>query len=147
MSASSDQTPEPAEDETSGALEIISEPTDPDSESPNAEAAKYRTRLRDAESERDALAERVTALQLSRAEDLITRARLKPAAVFAVTTLADLLDESGAVSPEKVAAAVTAAKTTLGIDSGLRVPAEGRNPAAASRGTFAAAFTPPRRPQ
>jgi hypothetical protein len=69
--------PTPADDGTtsSGPEEGLGN-SEAEPESPNAEAARYRRQLRDTEAERDALAERVAALQRRECE----------------ATLADLLD-------------------------------------------------------
>ncbi|OBC12614.1 hypothetical protein A5784_32825 [Mycobacterium sp. 852013-50091_SCH5140682] len=79
------------------------------------EAAKYRRRLREAEAERDQLAERVTALQRAEVERLATADGLKPAALWSSTELAGLLDDEGVVDAAKVAAAISGARDTLGI--------------------------------
>lgn len=129
-------------------IENEPEPADtPETEaSENHEAARWRTRLRDTEAERDQLAGTVEALQRSQAEHLIAGHRIEPAAVFAVTELPDLLDDTGCVDPGKVSAAVHTARQTLGINAGLYVPAEGANPSVRSRGTFTDAFAPPQTP-
>ncbi|MGI9079742.1 MAG: hypothetical protein ACR2GF_02790 [Acidimicrobiales bacterium] len=91
--------PDPAE----GKPETADEPTG------NAEAARYRRRLRDAEAERDTA---TAALDLARrqlverAASEVTSARLgDPSDLWrAGAELADLVDEAGAADSEKVAA-------------------------------------------
>lgn len=77
---------------------------------PNREAARYRTRLRETETERDALAARVEALQRREAERLAAQALGDPADLLAVgdVTLADLLTPDGDVDPNAVQQATAA---------------------------------------
>jgi hypothetical protein len=83
---------------------------------PSREAAKYRTRLREVETERDALVGRVEALQRAQLEQHITAAGLKPQAVWATgTAVADLVGDDGQPDPAKIKAAVQAARDELGI--------------------------------
>lgn len=112
------------------------------------EAAKYRRRLRETETERDTLRSQVEAFhradvariagdKLARGAELLEISR---------TPLADLLDESGAVDPAKVAEAVAAllaerphlAKRRFagGADGG----AIGETPKAAASPTWSDAF-------
>ncbi|ORA80743.1 hypothetical protein BST28_08245 [Mycolicibacter kumamotonensis] len=72
------------------------------------ESAGYRERATTAETT-------VAALQQQHAERLIDAAGVKPAAVFAVAELADLLADDGTVDPEKVTTAVTRARQELGV--------------------------------
>ncbi|TXI56485.1 hypothetical protein [Mycolicibacter arupensis] len=72
------------------------------------ESAGYRERATTAENT-------VAALQQQHAERLIDAAGVKPAAVFALTTITDLLADDGTVDPEKVTAAVTRARQELGV--------------------------------
>jgi hypothetical protein len=72
------------------------------------ESAGYRERATTAETT-------VAALQQQHAERLIDAAGVKPAAVFALTTITDLLADDGTVDPEKVTAAVTRARQELGV--------------------------------
>lgn len=87
----------------------------------NAEAAKYRRRLREVEAERGALAQQVSEWQrrevlrlasdhLVDADDLLT---------IGGAQVADLLDDTGQVDPGKVGESVTsllAARPRLGLD-------------------------------
>lgn len=117
-------------------------------ENANAEAAKYRRRLRDAEKQRDELAARVTALQRRQAEAMLPAA-VKPAAVWAVTELADVLDDDGSVDAAKLDAAVTAAREHFGITKpakGTHVPGVGNQPDGRPRADgWKQAFTPSRK--
>lgn len=106
-------------------------PTD-DGKGGNKEAAKYRTQLRTAETERDALSTRLESMQRAEAERLAGDRLEKGAGLWANgATLPDLLDDDGNVDPDKVTAAATAAQEALGLQerrSGPYVPGEGRNP-------------------
>lgn len=83
---------------------------------PGREAAKYRRRLRDVEAERDSLKATVVALQRAEVDRLAAGADLRPAALWASgPELADLLGDDGTVNQVKVAAAISAARETLGI--------------------------------
>lgn len=98
-------TPDPAEIETAD-----------DDGKPGREAAKYRRQLREAEAERDELRTQLEALRRAEVDRLVTDAKVKPAAVWAVgTELGNLLAEDGTVDPAKVSAAVAAAREALGI--------------------------------
>lgn len=126
--------------------ETTEAPTDPTTDGPtdapeaqdepkagNPEAAGYRRRLRDTESERDGLASRVEALQRSIADrEIEARHGIKPAALWASgTELADVLDDDGQLDTDKLDAAVATAKETLGIPkrrTGPRAPREGNTP-------------------
>ncbi|MBF6233955.1 hypothetical protein [Nocardia farcinica] len=106
------------------------EPKDGD-EPPAREAAKYRRRLRETETERDALAARVEALQRAEVERIASAGQVKPAALWASgAELAGLVREDGTVDPDKVDQALTAARESLGIPEPrgrLVVPREGHN--------------------
>lgn len=82
---------------------------------PGREAAKYRRRLRDVEAERDTLKATVESLQRAEVDRLATADGLKPAALWSSAELTDLLAEDGTVDQGKVAAAISAARETLGI--------------------------------
>lgn len=120
------------------------------SESPtedgNAEAAKWRRKLRDTEKERDTLAARVVDIQRNQIASLLEREHVTIDALTATgATLADLCDSGGRVDAERVRAAAERARDVLGIKvhAGLHVPAEGKiPPAAPSRPGFASAFAP-----
>ena len=80
-------------------------------------AASYRRRLRDTEGERDRLAEQVAGYQRREVEALAERGRGHDRLAsgtdlwVAGVRVADLLDESGAVDPDKAHAAVAAVLT------------------------------------
>ncbi|TDL01542.1 hypothetical protein EI067_00375 [Mycobacterium paragordonae] len=103
-----------------------------DGDGPGREAAKYRRRLREAETERDRLSERIESLQRAEIERLATAAGLRPAALWASgPELADLVADDGTVDASKVSAAIGATREQLGIPAppvGPRVPKEGRSP-------------------
>lgn len=98
----------------------------------NHEAAKYRRRLRDTETERDQLATRLDTLQRAEAERIASETLHKGAGLWANgTELADLLDDDGDVSAEKVKQAAHAAVDSLGLQTrrnGPYSPREGANP-------------------
>lgn len=77
------------------------------------EAADHRERTRDVES-------RLAAVQRQSVEQRITAAGMRPAAVWAVTQLDDLLAADGSIDTGKLAAAMAAARSTLGISTGRR---------------------------
>lgn len=77
------------------------------SDGPGREAAKYRRRLREAEAERDRLAEHIESLQRAEVDRLATADDLRPAALWASgVALADVLNDDGTVDAAKVSAAI-----------------------------------------
>ncbi len=76
----------------------------------NREAAKYRTRLRAVEAERDALARRVEAMTRAEVERLVAERLVDPDDLFLIgqADLASLVGEDGAVDEVKVSEAVDA---------------------------------------
>lgn len=73
----------------------------------NREAAKYRTRLRETEAQRDALTARLETLQRNEIQRLAADRLADPADLWRDGgTVADLLDAAGNVDPGKVRAAV-----------------------------------------
>lgn len=104
--------------------------------SPNREAARYRRQLRQTETERDTLRDRLTALQRAEVERLAgTAAKLAaPSAIWADgVQLADLLDGDGQVDPERVTAAAEQAAERLGL---ARTPTRPRaDPSQGPRGS------------
>ena len=129
---------------------VTEPPAEPEPDDNNAEAMKYRHRLRESEARADMLATQVESLQRQHVEALATAAGLRIAALWATANLEDLVDDDGAVSTELVTAAVTAASETLGVRPkptrhGLFVPAEGNNPGTSSpsgRDAWDAQFKP-----
>lgn len=93
-------------DQSPGAEEMVGDETGKASR----EAAKYRTQLRKAEAERDALATRLDGMQRAEVQRLAAGpgGLADGADVWAGLELADALDESGQVDPERVKAAVSA---------------------------------------
>lgn len=110
----------------------VEQPDNDAQDSSNAEAAKWRKRLRETEAERDELREQVEALQRQQVDQLVTAAGLKPAAVWKTTELAALLGDDGTVSADLVTAAVERARDELGVQplgkGGAPVPGIGARP-------------------
>jgi len=78
----------------------------------NAEAARYRTRLREAEAERDGISERLTGYQRREAERLAASTLSRPADLWLDgADPSELLDDEGQLDPEKVAATVAGVLT------------------------------------
>lgn len=75
---------------------------------PNEEAANYRRRLRETETERDTLREQVTGFRRAEVERLAAERLADPSDLWREAQLEDLLDESGALDTEKVATALDA---------------------------------------
>lgn len=95
----------------------------------NAEAAKWRVKLRETEAERDALTQQVEGLQRQIITGLCDAEGIKADAVFAALGddgIASLLNDDGAVDADKVGAAVGAARERFGIAEGPRRPAPDR---------------------
>lgn len=136
-----------AEDTTDAAADGTAQDDD-ETDGGNAEAARYRRRLREAERQRDELAARVAALQQQQAERMLP-AGIKPDAVWAVTGLADVLDGDGLVDRDKLDAAVVAARERFGItkpSKGTHVPGVGNQPDRTPRiDGWRQAFTPSRK--
>lgn len=85
-------------------------------ESPNGEAAKYRARLRDAETERDGLRTQLDTIRRGEVERLAAATVARPDAIWkAGIELADMLDDNGTVDPGKVTEAVRGAAEALGL--------------------------------
>lgn len=95
----------------------------------NREAAKWRTRLREVEAERDSLRDRVTAMQRAEAERIAGRHISTASAIWAAgVDLETLLDDEGRPDEAKVKAATAQAKEFLGLATPLPsnyVPSEG----------------------
>jgi hypothetical protein len=98
--------------------EVTDEPAESDDDddgNPNREAAKWRTKLRDTEAQRDAVATQLANMQRAAVDTQITALGIKPAAVYAVAKVEDLIGEDGVPDAKKVEAAATAAKDQLGL--------------------------------
>ncbi|MGC0362925.1 hypothetical protein ABH922_000909 [Rhodococcus sp. 27YEA15] len=90
---------------------------------PDNEAAKYRRRLREAETERDTYATRLDVLQRQVIESVCDAAGFKAAGFWASgVEIKDLLDEDGGIDPDKISAAIEMAVSTLGLEVRPRVP-------------------------
>ena len=120
------------------------------SEPQSKREARYRTQLRATEAERDGLAARIEAMQRTEVERIAGNVIQKPDALWATdTALADLLDDTGAVDPDKVKAAAHAAKEALGLELGEQerkkrgpvVPREGTGINRSERNAWKEAFT------
>jgi len=73
----------------------------------NAEAARYRTRLRETEAERDGISERLVGYQRREAERIAGATLSRPADLWLDgVDPSELLDDDGQLDPEKVTAAV-----------------------------------------
>ncbi len=101
-------TSEPPEDKGKSATSEGTKPEDTERKG-NSEAAKYRTRLRAVEAERDGLAQRLTRMQQAEVDRLVASRMADPEdlRVLGKVELADLLDDEGEVDSEKVEQAVT----------------------------------------
>lgn len=114
-------------------------------ESPNSEAARYRRKLRETEGQLEQARTQLEALQRQHVESLLTATGVRPDAVWAVADLVDLVDQTGAVDAEAVAAAVETARQKFGIapiSKGVHVPAAGKAPSGPPPPTLADAFRP-----
>jgi hypothetical protein len=109
--------------EAENGAEAENDSADSDSDEPRGRAGQYRKRAQDAETARDAaearatdLAANVERLQRLHVEQAVAQTGIKPAAVFAVAELADLLGDDGLPDADKVTAAVATARDQLGIN-------------------------------
>lgn len=108
------------------------------------EAAKYRRRLRETETERDTLAAQVAAMQRAEVERVAAEHLKIPAGLWASgADLPELLADDGTVDPAKVASAAVAAREALGLASarmGNYSPREGNIPKMPAGNGWADAF-------
>jgi hypothetical protein len=119
---------------TSGTGEVVEAVQSEETEPQSKREARYRTQLRDTEAERDTLLTRVESLQRAEIERLAANVIAKPAGLWASdVAVADLVDDSGRVDPDKVKAAARAAQEELGLEvsperyrRGTIVPQEGK---------------------
>lgn len=104
------------EQETAPRTDTEQETTEQDTTTkPGKEAAKYRTRLRETEAERDTVREQMTTLRRQVAEGASGLA--KPAALWAAgADPADLFTDDGQLDPDALSAAVDQARETLGVE-------------------------------
>lgn len=109
--------------------------------------ARYRKQVQKVKAERDALSATVERLQRRQAEQVITARGLKPAAVFAVAELKDLIADDGTLDESKLDAAVQTARDRLGIprptvqrQTGMRSGASGHPQP--KRDGWSSAFSP-----
>ena len=139
-----------SDDTTTEAHEPTEAPADDQPQPENKagkEAAKYRTRLRETEAERDALAEKVTALRRAAVDEKVKAHKVPTEGFWASgVTLEELLDEDGNLDDEKVKAAADQAVSKLGLERigtrGPYVPSEGRSTNPRPSKSWEAAFGP-----
>ncbi|QFS91150.1 hypothetical protein FIV07_10330 [Mycobacterium sp. THAF192] len=150
----SNATPEAAHqaDTTEGVRNLTPEGSDTESDPDDAGLSrrdiKYRERLRETEAERDTLRATVETLQRREVERLAAEHLVKPGSLWTVgVELASLLDDDGAVDPEKVSAAAADARQQHGLEDPQaarkrqpRVPLEGRGNTQAPKSAWADAF-------
>ena len=98
--------------------------TEPERHDPGREAAKYRHKLRETETERDTLRGRLEHLQRAEITRVAGEAELtQPAAIWATgAQLGDFLDDDGNVDPVKVKATAQTAIQELGLATRPRNP-------------------------
>lgn len=113
---------------------------------PSHEAAKYRVRLRETEAEVARLTEALAGAQRGHIESLVGGA-LSAEAFWKLVDPAELLDDAGAVDPDRVRQATQKARQELGAvkpqgRGGLISGAQSGAPTKAP--SFADAFAPPR---
>ncbi|MGN7155437.1 hypothetical protein ACTHRK_04875 [Dietzia cercidiphylli] len=111
------------------------------------EAAKYRTRLRETEAQRDALAEQVTALRRAAVDDRVKAHKVPTEGFWASgVTLEELLDDDGNLNDDKIKTAADTAVETLGLERigarGPYVPKEGRTTSPRPTQSWESAFSP-----
>lgn len=107
---------------TTEATEATADQTAPEGKAGH-EAAKYRTRLRETEAQRDQLADQVTALRRAAVEDRLKSHRVPAAGFWAAgVELDELMDDDGNLDDEKIKAAADNAVESLGLER-ARVPA------------------------
>ena len=116
-------------------------------ENPNAEAAKYRHRAKEAEAQRDALAEQLTALRRAAVEDRLKAQHVPPAGFWASgVQLDDLLDDDGNLDEKAIKTAADHAVETLGLERvGVHmkpVPSEGHTTTPGGSQSWESAFAP-----
>ncbi len=115
MSDTTDTTETSTENTPENTPENTTEPgtgSEETGKSGNAEAARYRTRLRETEVERDSIAERLTGYQRREAERIAEGTLSRPADLWLDgTEVGELLNDEHQVDPEKVTAAVASVLT------------------------------------
>jgi hypothetical protein len=101
--------------------EVTDEPAESDDDdqddgNTNREAAKWRTKLRDTEAQRNAVTTQLANMQRAAIDNQVTALGIKPAALWASgAQLADLLNDAGVPDAAKVEKAAQTAKDTLGL--------------------------------
>ena len=117
----------------------------PQTDSPNAEASRYRRRLRETETDRDQLAAKLEDMQKDAIERLLSGTLAKPAGLWAAGhDVASMLDDDGNIDADKVQQAADQAVETLGLERigarGPYVPREGRTTTPRPTPSWEAAF-------
>lgn len=120
---------------------------EPETENPNAEAARYRHRAKEAEAQRDELVAQVDALRRAAVEQQVAEHGITAPAGFWASgvTVADLLDDDGALDPEKIQKAAEDATEALGLARPVKMPYsphEGRVTDPRGGGGWQGAFAP-----
>lgn len=149
MNDAPESAPETMPVDAGEGVENTSTPEAP--ESSNAEAAKYRVRLREAEAERDQLAVRLADAQRQNANHQVAQRFADPGDFWSATKLDDLLGEDGRVDGDKLGAAMDAAleakphwrKPASVTESVSTVRSREHVGAGKPEPTFADAFRPP----
>ena len=109
-----DPVPDPVDGDVDG--DDGTEDTGDDKGKPGREAARYRTRLRAAEAERDNLTTQLDAVRRAEVERVAQTAGLNARAFWAGgADLAELITADGTVDTEKVKLAAQVAATALGL--------------------------------
>lgn len=151
MSENITETTEGTADQPETAVDAPETPTDtegtPTDPKAAKEAARYRRQLRAAESERDALAEQVTALRRAAVEDRVKAQKVPVEGFWASgVQLEDMLNADGQLDDEAIKAAADKAVVELGLERvGVHmrpVPSEGRTTSPGGAQSWESAFTP-----
>lgn len=154
----SDTTPEAADgpqtdDQPTAGPDTPDVPNDPQEATedqqdgkPGREAAKYRTRLREAQAELETARQQLEQARRTLVDNLAEQAGIKPAALWAGGTSIDgLLTEDGTIDVGLVRQAIDATVTTLGISRRPRLdPLQGVGNAVPTAPSFEAGFRPKR---
>lgn len=117
----------------------------PEGENPSREAARYRRRLRDAEGERDSLANQLDTARRQMVSHLAeSQGTTLSALEFCGSSVAALTDESGLIDADAVAQAVSNARVQLGGKPHMSKPdaAQGQNGSPLSSPQFSEGFKP-----
>gem|GEM_PF-6343849 len=132
--AQGDVNPTPPTDTETAPKAVSGPPAEP-AETPNREAARYRTQLREAEAERDDARAQLARIQGTMLARALARADVTPEAVAAAGYgFANLADDDGNLDADKLTAAVADTAARIGVragttpDRGLYVASQGQMP-------------------